>query len=140
AAQGADHLGQSRPRAAMTAPTLPWPPLIVARNMPRAIRLRDFLLTLLMWILFAIMLETEFKLFAGSYLKGFGFAEFDAEGNWPLFFERLTPFLFTTGVLVCLLTAAGILTLRRRRLALLRPPPAPLDFATECREAGLNET
>ena len=92
-----------------------------------------------MWVLFAIMLETEFELFSGDHLGRLGFGDFDTEANWPIFFERLTPFLVTTGVLVYLLTA-GILTLRRRRLALLRPPPAPLDLETECREAGLNET
>ncbi len=124
----------------MTVPVNSWPPLVVARNAPRAIRWRDFLLTLAMWMLFAVMLETEFKLFLGSYLKAFGLGEFDAKGNWPLFLEQLMPFVITAGVLVYLLVATGVLTLRRRRRALLLPPPAPLDLATEGRQAHLDET
>jgi hypothetical protein len=124
----------------MTVPVNSWPPLVIARNTPRAIRWRDFLLTLVMWMLFAIMLETEFKLFLGSHLNVFGLGEFDAKGNWPFFFEQLVPFLITAGILVYLLVATGVLTLRRRRRALLMPPPAPLDLATECRQARLDET
>jgi hypothetical protein len=104
------------------------------------VRWRDFLLTLAMWTLFAIMLETEFKLFLGSYLKAFGLGEFDGKGNWPLFLEQLMPFLVTAGVLVYLLVATGVLTLRRRRHALLLPPPAPLDLVIECQQAHLDET
>jgi hypothetical protein len=124
----------------MTVPVNSWPPLVIARNTPRTIRWRDFLLTLVMWMLFAFMLDTEFKLFFGSYLQAFGLDEFDAKGNWPLFFEQLIPFLITAGVLVYLLVATGVLTLRRRRRALLLPPPAPLDLATEGRQAHLDET
>ena len=103
--------------------------------------MRDFLLTLLMWIAVRDHARDRIQAFFRLlFARGLVWASSTRKANWPLFFERLTPFLLTTGVLVYLLTAAGILTLRRRRLALLRPPPAPLDLATECREAGLNET
>ena len=38
----------------------PWPPLIVAARPPRWMTSRDHLLTFIMWLLFAMMLETQF--------------------------------------------------------------------------------
>jgi hypothetical protein len=117
----------------------PWPPLIVAASAPRLIRWRDFLLTLLMWIVFAIMLETEFELFFGRYLERWGLGDFDTDANWPIFFEKLTTFLLTTMVLVWLLTLASLLTLRQRRRGLSLPASAPLGLAEECRRSGMTE-
>jgi hypothetical protein len=123
----------------MTDPDRRWPPLIVADRVPRFIRWRDFVLTLLMWIAFAILLEKEFELFFGHHLERLGFGDFDTEANWPMFFERLTPFLMTIALLVSLLGVASVRTLQRRRRALFLPLPAPLGLAEECRRAGLDE-
>jgi hypothetical protein len=122
----------------MTGADRAWPPLIVADHVPRFIRWRDFLLTLLMWIAFAFMLETEFELFFGDHLERLGFGDFDTEANWLIYFERLTPFLVTIALLISLLAVASILTLRRRRRSLLLPMPVPLELAEECRRAGLD--
>ena len=91
----------------MTSSDRHWPPLIIADHAPRFVRWRDFLLTLLMWIAFAIILETEFELFFGDYLERLGFGDFDTKANWSIFFERLTPFLATTTLLVSLLIVAS---------------------------------
>jgi hypothetical protein len=123
----------------MTGADRPWPPLIIADHVPRFIRWRDVLLTLLMWVVFAIMLETEFELFFGHHLERLGLGDFDSKGNWPIFFERLTPFLATTMLLVSLLIVASMLTLRRRRRSLLLPIPAPLGLVEECHRAGIDE-
>jgi hypothetical protein len=117
----------------------PLPPLIFADETPRLVRWRDFLLTLLMWLIFAVMLETEFELFFGHYLEGLGLGDFNTEGNWPEFFERLTPFFFAIATLVILLTVASMNTLRRRKRSLLLPAPAPLGLAEECRRTGIDE-
>jgi hypothetical protein len=123
----------------MTGADPPWPPLIIADRVPRFIRWRDFLLTLLMWIAFAILLEKEFQLFFGDHLERLGLGDFNTEPNWPMFFQRLTPFLVTIALLVSLLGVASARTLRRRRRALLLPLPTPLGLAEECRRAGLDE-
>jgi hypothetical protein len=123
----------------MTNRDRPWPPLIVAEHTPRLIRWRDFLLTLMMWLLFAGMLETEFEMFFGHYLERWGLGDFDTEGNWPIFFDRLMPFFETTLVLVWFLILASVLTLRRRRRSLLLPEPAPLGLAEESRRSGMTE-
>jgi hypothetical protein len=122
----------------MSGATRPWPPLIVARHIPGWVRWRDRLLTLLMWGLFAIMLETEFKMFFGDHLKQLGWGDFDTEANWPVFFERLTPYLVIAAVMVAALAGTGLRSLRLRRRALLLPQPPSLDPAVEARRAGLN--
>jgi hypothetical protein len=123
----------------MTSSDRRWPPLIIADHAPRFIRWRDFVLTLLMWIAFAIILETEFELFFGSHLERLGLGDFDTEANWSIFFERLTPFLATTMLLISLLVVASILTSQRRRRALSLPIPTPLGLAEQCRRAGIDE-
>ncbi len=121
------------------APPKVWPPLIVASTKPTWVTVRDVALTLLMWVLFAIMLETEFELFFGHYLQRMGLGDFDSEGRWPEFFQALRPFVQVALVLVSLLLIAGLLTLRRvargRRLA----QPAPLTAGDEARRVGMDE-
>jgi hypothetical protein len=117
----------------------PWPPLIVADNAPRWVKWRDFLLTLMMWTLFAIMLETEFELFAGPYLEHWGLGNFDTEANWEDFFERLMPFVQIAMMLIGVLALASLITLLRRRRGLLLPPPPPLSIADEAQRAGMDE-
>ena len=117
-----------------------WPPLIVAAATPTWITWRDILLTVLMWVFFAIMLETEFELFIGRYLERLGFGDFQDDAHWSEFFERLRPFIRTTAVLVGALLVAGLLTLRRRKLALLLPQPAALELVADARRAGVDET
>ena len=116
-----------------------WPPLIVAATTPTWITWRDISLTILMWVLFAIMLETEFELFFGKYLERLGLGDFQTEAHWSEFFERLKPFLRTTVILVSGLVVAGLLTLRRRKLTLLLPQPPALELAADARRAGIDE-
>jgi hypothetical protein len=118
----------------------PWPPLIIADHPPHWVKSRDHLLTLLMWLVFAAMLESEFELFFGGYLERLGFGDFDTDADWPAFFQRLTPFLLVALTLILLLFIASLRTLRRRRRALLLPPPVPLGIAEETRRAGMDES
>jgi hypothetical protein len=117
----------------------PWPPLIVAHSKPRWVVWRDVLLTMVMWILFAIMLETEFELFISHQLVRLGLGDFRTDPNWAEFFERLMPFVAVAVLLICLLLLASVFTLRRRRRGLLLPPPAALPIADQARRAGMDE-
>jgi hypothetical protein len=118
---------------------VPWPPLIVASTKPTLVKVRDIALTLLMWLLFAIMLETEFELFFGHYLKRMGLGDFDTEGRWLEFFDALRPFVQVALVLVSLLLVAGLLTLRRVARGRVLPQPAPLTASDEARRVGMDE-
>jgi endonuclease/exonuclease/phosphatase family metal-dependent hydrolase len=92
-----------------------------------------------MWLLFAIMLETEFELFFGHYLQRLGWGDFNSEGRWPEFFQALRPFVQVALVLVSLLLAAGLLTLRRVARGRTLPQPAPLTAGDEARRVGMDE-
>ena len=116
-----------------------WPPLIVATQEPRWIRWRDSLLTLAMWILFALMLNAEFELAFGHYFERWGLGDFDTDPNWPEYVERLRPFARVGIVLIATLAVASIATLLRRRRTLLLSPPPPLDIGDEARRVGMTE-
>lgn len=117
----------------------PWPPLIIADTTPRWILWRDRALTLVMWILFAILLDSEFELFFGRYLEHWGLGEFHTEANWAKFFERLLPFVLVVVGLVAALIVAGLVTLRRRQRGLRVPEPPPLGITEQARRAGMDE-
>jgi hypothetical protein len=116
-----------------------WPPLIVADSTPTWVKVRDVVLTLAMWLLFAIMLETEFELFFGHHLEWLGLGEFNAEANWPAFFDALRPFLLIALVLVALLFVAALLTLRRVARSRRLPLPASLTIGQQASRAGMEE-
>jgi poly-beta-1,6-N-acetyl-D-glucosamine biosynthesis protein PgaD len=116
----------------------PWPPLIVAKQVPRLVKWRDTLLTLMVWVFFAVLLDIEFELLLGHYLQP-GLSRFDTNAKWSLFFERLMPFLLTAAILAGLLIIFSLRTLRRRSRALLLPQPVPLEAADQARRAGLGE-
>jgi poly-beta-1,6-N-acetyl-D-glucosamine biosynthesis protein PgaD len=118
---------------------VPWPPLIVASTKPTFVKVRDTALTLLMWLLFAILLETEFEMFFGHYLQRLGLGDFDSEGRWLEFFQALRPFIQVALVLVSLLLVAGLLTLRRVARGRKLPQPAPLTAGDEARRVGMDE-
>jgi poly-beta-1,6-N-acetyl-D-glucosamine biosynthesis protein PgaD len=118
---------------------VPWPPLIVASTKPTFVKVRDTALTLLMWLLFAILLETEFEMFFGHYLQRLGLGDFDSEGRWLEFFQALRPFVQVALVLVSLLLVAGLLTLRRVARGRRLPQPAPLAAGDEARRVSLDE-
>jgi|HubBroStandDraft_6_1064221.scaffolds.fasta_scaffold00833_4 poly-beta-1,6-N-acetyl-D-glucosamine biosynthesis protein PgaD len=118
---------------------VPWPPLIVASTKPTFVKVRDIALTLLMWLLFAILLETEFEMFFGHYLQRLGLGDFDSEGRWLEFFQALRPFIQVALVLVSLLLVAGLLTLRRVARGRMLPQPPPLTAGDEARRVGMEE-
>ena len=121
--------------AASHRPDRPWPPLIVATDVPRAVRWRDTILTLLMWALFLFALETEFQI----VLERLGWGSYDVDYAWSDLVADLMPFLWMIGVLVVLIFGFALETLRRRRRALELPQPAPLASADQARRAGMDE-
>ena len=114
-----------------------WPPLIVASEKPRWVVWRDFALTLGMWLMFAIMLETEFELFFGRYLEHLGLGDFDTTAHWERFFQRLAPYLWLIVMLLALLAASTVATVHRLRRFLKQAPPPSLQPAEEARRGRL---
>jgi hypothetical protein len=108
-----------------------WPPLIVVADKPRWVVWRDFALTLAMWVIFAVMLETEFELFFGRYLERLGLGDFDTNAHWGRFFQRLEPYLWLIAMLLALLGASTVATLHRIRRFRKTAPPPPLEPAEQ---------
>ncbi len=117
-----------------------WPPLIVARDVPRWVKVRDFVLTLMMWGLFLAMLESEFELIVQRNLVRLGLGTFRTDPLWEKHFELLEPYALVTLALVVVLLLDSAVTLVRRRRARASPQPPPLGLAAEARRAGLKET
>jgi poly-beta-1,6-N-acetyl-D-glucosamine biosynthesis protein PgaD len=125
----------------MTRPDRPWPPLVVAENVPRLVRWRDVGLTVVIWMIFAIMLTAETQFFIGRLRMRLGLApDVSTDPNWAEFFDRLWPFIVTTFALVVVLFLASVLTQRRRVRALATRPPPPLAIADQARRAGMEES
>jgi len=116
-----------------------WPPLIIASTKPTWVKVRDVALTLLMWVLFAIMLWTEMEMVFGRNMARLGLSDFDGEWRWQEHFRALRPFLEVDLVLVSLLLVASLLSARRVARGRRLPQPAPLGAADEARRVGLEE-
>jgi poly-beta-1,6-N-acetyl-D-glucosamine biosynthesis protein PgaD len=123
----------------MNSSDRPWPPLIVAEHVPRLVKWRDVLLTLTMWGFFAVLLDKEFEFLMGHSLGLLGLAHLGKDADWPMSFEVLLPFFLLASVLAASLIIFSLRTVRRRRLGLLLPQPAPLAVAVQARRAGLDE-
>ena len=115
-----------------------WPPLIVASEKPPWLWWRDMALTLAMWMVFAIMLETEFELFFGHYLERLGLGDFNTDANWGEFFRLLKPYIWLIVMLLAILAASTVATIHRVRRSLLLDPPPPLQPAEEAPHAGMD--
>lgn len=114
-----------------------WPPLIVASEKPLWVTWRDFGLTLAMWVMFAIMLETEFELFFGRYLQKLGLGDFQTEAHWDVFFQRLRPYIGLVIVMLVTLVVTTLATLQRVRRALRAGQPESLTPAEEAVRARM---
>ena len=115
-----------------------WPPLIVASEKPPWLWWRDMALTVAMWMVFAIMLETEFELFFGHYLERLGLGDFNTDANWGEFFRLLRPYIWLIVMLLAILAASTVATIHRVRRSLLLAPPPPLQPAEEAPQAGMD--
>jgi poly-beta-1,6-N-acetyl-D-glucosamine biosynthesis protein PgaD len=122
----------------MSGRTRPWPPLVVVEHLPRLIRWRDAVITLLMWLFFALLVVSEFELFLGDYLEHLGLGPFDNDADWRLFLERLMPYLVTAAAFVAALFVFTFRNLRRRSRARFLPQPPQLDAADQASLAGLD--
>jgi PgaD-like protein len=116
-----------------------WPPLIVASTKPTWVKVRDIALTVLMWVLFAIMLETEFEVIHSRNMVRLGLSDVGDDWRWPEFFQALLPFVQVALVLVSLLLIAGLLSLLRLARERKLPQPAPLPAGDEASRVGLEE-
>lgn len=106
-----------------------WPPLIHA-ELPVWMKWRDAVLTLMMWGLFAWLLQRQLRLVSRTV---------HGRSDPVDFLTLLAPYVGLAVVLIGILAVAAALTERRRHRALTLRPPAPLALADEARRAGMDE-
>jgi hypothetical protein len=116
----------------------PWPPLITTAVRPAWVVWRDRGLTVLMWFMFALLLQSEFQ-FLVDRVSAFTMAEKAPDPHWRYFWEHLWPFMRISALLVIGLFVAGLVGLARARRASSMPPPLPLSSAVEADAKGLDE-
>ncbi|CAN5441555.1 hypothetical protein BH10PSE6_BH10PSE6_17490 [soil metagenome] len=133
-------------------PDRPWPPLIHEGQMSRWMLVRDVVLTVLLWFLFALLAAGEVDRVAGHWFDELGVRAWfrragynDLGNNWPYFLHKLAPYLGIALLLTISLVSFSIDTINRRARALRgrRPPRLPLgiearhaEFATLTEHVG----
>lgn len=124
----------------MSAPQTPrpWPPLVGSERVPRGVRLRDWLLTILAWGAFAWMLRDAIALAYDWFREPMGQLTFLQAPDWYVLWSRLRRYVEVAALLVAWI---GFWAVYRSRI--LRPSgqtpvaPEPLDPATLCQHYGV---
>lgn len=114
-----------------------WPPVIDSASIPRAVKLRDLVLTLMMWVVMLLIVATEIEAAweAFEVLRGRSDAQINAE--LAEFARKMRPLMVLVAVLVAGLSAATFRSWKRRERALNASQPDPLDPAILAERAGL---
>jgi poly-beta-1,6-N-acetyl-D-glucosamine biosynthesis protein PgaD len=121
-------------------PLRPWPPLITGSRLPRWIRIRDVVLTLLAWFLLGRLLRDPIYV-AYDYLRHPIFQLTTAQPlDVGVLWERLRYFALISVVLVTWLCLWALIN--RRRMILCptgSPQPPALTVAEQAARAGIDE-
>jgi hypothetical protein len=114
-----------------------WPPVIESAAVPRAVKLRDGLLTLLMWGVLLLILASELRLAWVAFEVARGRSEAEIDLALAEFLEKLRPLMQLVGGLVVALALATLLSRARRERAIAARQPCPLPEEALARRAGL---
>ncbi len=112
-------------------PITPWPPLITSAIQPRWMVWRDWLLTLSMWLLLALLCRHALLTLGAEIMLLLGLRDtlppLDFREHW----RRMQPYWAMVGLLLFWLLLWGSVWVLRRRLTKPAPMPQPLDTKTE---------
>lgn len=115
-----------------------WPPLITTAVRPAWVIWRDRALTVLMWSMFGLLLQSEFQFLAD---RVYAFTDFEEtpDPHWRYFWQLLWPFMRVSAWLILGLFVAGLLSLFRGRRARRLPQPPRLSLTDEADAKGLSD-
>jgi poly-beta-1,6-N-acetyl-D-glucosamine biosynthesis protein PgaD len=120
-------------------PFADWPPVISSQSVPRAIKLRDMCLTLLMWGLLLLILLTELRVAWLAFEVARGRSDAEIDLALAEFMAKLRPLMLVVAGLVVALAFATFASKRRRDAAVTARRPEPLAEAALAALAGLDE-
>lgn len=111
------------------SPKLPWPPLIEARDVPRFVRVRDFVLTSLMWLLLIYAVRDLF-IYLYDFLSPplFTFA-LTSGPDWAAIWRHMQSFIYLVLFFVAWLLFWSVVRRRDLRRARDRRQPEPVTLA-----------
>ena len=129
---------QTPPDASPQPTTLAWPPLVGSDRVPRAVRLRDLLLTILAWCAFFWMLRNAIALTVDWFREPFGqFTHLQAP-DWPRLWERLSNYVQVAGLLVVWIAFWAVYRSKALKPSVLtQAPPQALPDSVLCERYGV---
>jgi hypothetical protein len=130
--------GDSMTRQIPADPFEGWPPVISSAEVPRAVKLRDLMLTILMWLLLLLILAREIHVAWVAWEVARGRSDAALDLALAEFLEKLRPLMFLVSGLVVALAAATIVSRNRRDRAVSARQPDPLAEAVLAQRAGLS--
>lgn len=131
---------QSAPAPAVPPkPTaLAWPPLVGSDRVPRAVRLRDLLLTVLAWCAFFWMLRNAILLTIDWFREPFGQFTYMQAPDWPRLWERLRNYVEVAGLLVVWIAFWAVYRSKALKPSgLTEAPPQALPDSVLCERYGV---
>ena len=116
----------------------PWPPLISSAQVPRFVRVRDWVLTFLAWLALAFFLRLGFLLLWDYFSYPiFALTRMKAP-DWSLVWERLSPFVYMILGVVAWIIAWGVGRRAQLRQTFDRRVMPPLSLEEHAASLGLD--
>lgn len=131
-------MGEPGQGVQMTDPFAGWPPVITDGRHSRLVKLRDVVLTLMMWGLLFAILYTELAFIFESLRVLLGRSEAVIDAELDAFARQMRPLMLLVAGLVLMLFVATLLSRRRRAEAVASPQPMPLEDARLLALTGLS--
>ena len=115
-----------------------WPPLVDSQNVPRYIVVRDYVLTLIAWCVFAWMLRNVIALTVDWFSEPFGQLSRLQAPDWANIWLHLRNYVVVGGLLIVWIAFWSVYRsndLRPQQSGL--PQPAPLEPEVLCQRYGV---
>lgn len=116
-----------------------WPPLVGSNNVPRYIVLRDYLLTLMAWCVFAWMLRNVILLTVDWFSEPFGQLSRLQAPDWANIWLHLRNYVVVGGLLIVWIAFWSVYRSKDLRPQQHKAPqPAALDAQILCQRYGVS--
>lgn len=114
------------------------PPIIRRNRIPAMVRVRDLLLTALMWLILFLILETELGVAVTFVRQLQGVPDAVVDLRLDQFWLRLRPTMLMVAFLLGALLIASLFTVSRQTARRRDPQPPPLSEASLAARAGIS--
>ena len=118
---------------------LAWPPVVGSDRVPRAVLVRDWVLTMLAWCALAWMLRNAVVLTIDWFREPFGQFTYMQAPDWPRIWQRLQNYVEVAGILVVWIAFWAVYRSKSLRPSgVTQEPPEPLADSVLCQRYGVD--